>query len=158
MDDGLKQRLVGAIVIVAVAIIFIPMIFNQEGQRPEDIQITLPPPPEAPKAQLEKPQRPQAEDTQQRAAEENEKVSSPMPQGWVLQVASFKDRDNADALRDRLRSAGYDVYVAYHPEKSEGMARVYVGPELERSALLPLQQQIKEAFALQGFIVKYLAE
>ena len=187
MDDGLKQRLVGAIVIVAAAIIFIPMIFNQTERTPKDIQVELPPPPEAPKAQLEKPQRPgvtentaesvtgnvtenagemrtesRTESREDSPAESAAAVQpakqSDIPQGWVLQLASFKERANADALRDRLRKAGYDVYVTYHPGKGDGMARVYVGPELDRAALDKIKVRLKKEFKLEGFVVRYPSE
>lgn len=176
MDDGLKQRLVGAIVIVAAAIIFIPMIFNQTERTPQDIQVELPQPPEAPKAQLEKPQRPGATESTFESAAENVVVKnaiesgaesatemqsatqSDIPQGWVLQLASFKERANADALRDRLRKDGYAVYVTYHPGKGDGMARVYVGPELDRAVLDKIKVRLKKEFKLEGFVVRYPSE
>lgn len=47
MDERLKQRLVGATVLVALAVIFIPMVLDREGLPPEEITATnIPPGPE----------------------------------------------------------------------------------------------------------------
>lgn len=45
MDDGLKQRLIGAIVLVALGVIFIPSLVNQEGRREIDLTTQVPPEP-----------------------------------------------------------------------------------------------------------------
>lgn len=44
MDDGLKQRLVGAIVLVALAVIFIPQLFDKETPY-QVVKEPIPPPP-----------------------------------------------------------------------------------------------------------------
>lgn len=56
MNDQLKQRLVGAIVLVSLAVIFLPMIFKGDGTTldkknvPPEPDYRFPPPKEAPKA------------------------------------------------------------------------------------------------------------
>lgn len=45
MDDGLKQRLVGAVVLVAVAVIFVPSLFDNSGRRSVDLTTQVPPEP-----------------------------------------------------------------------------------------------------------------
>lgn len=173
MDDGLKQRLVGAIVIVAAAIIFLPMIFNDAETRPEDILVEIPPRPEAPEPKLVKPKRPvsdrpspeipAAADDQNDNSNESQKEAvkaseGHLPSGWVLQMASFKDRGNADKLRDKLRKAGYSSYVTYRADKKDNLARVFVGPELDRTTLEKLKSKLKKEFKLDGFVVRYLPE
>ncbi|MCX4024854.1 SPOR domain-containing protein [Endozoicomonas sp. SM1973] len=44
MDDGLKQRLVGAIVLVALAVIFLPQLFDQETPY-QVVKVPIPQPP-----------------------------------------------------------------------------------------------------------------
>jgi DedD protein len=46
MREGAKQRLVGAVVIVALAVIFVPMLFEQESLSPPPIQESIPRAPE----------------------------------------------------------------------------------------------------------------
>ncbi|MFP4207217.1 MAG: SPOR domain-containing protein [Wenzhouxiangella sp.] len=47
MDKVLKQRLVGAAILIALAVIFVPMLFDasDSDDRPRDAAIDLPPPP-----------------------------------------------------------------------------------------------------------------
>ncbi|NDY96720.1 SPOR domain-containing protein [Wenzhouxiangella limi] len=47
MDKVLKQRLVGAAILIALAVIFVPMLFDGSDRRegPRDASIDLPPPP-----------------------------------------------------------------------------------------------------------------
>ncbi len=42
MDDGLKQRLIGAVVLLALAVIFVPVIFDREQLQPVDRQTQIP--------------------------------------------------------------------------------------------------------------------
>jgi len=161
MDDGLKQRLIGAIIIVAAAIIFIPMVFNDADHKTGDILVDIPARPEPPPPQLIKPTQPslKAEEGVEatvKQEEVTEQDSGNLPISWVLQLASFQEPKNAEALRDRLRKAGYKSYVAYRPDQTDTMARVLIGPELDRKEVERLAVALKEEFKLEGFIVRYL--
>ena len=43
MDDGLKQRLVGAVVLAALAVIFLPSLFDQDNRRRVSTTSKIPP-------------------------------------------------------------------------------------------------------------------
>ncbi len=45
MDDGLKQRLVGALVLLALGVLFVPVLFEPENRRQIDRTTQIPPPP-----------------------------------------------------------------------------------------------------------------
>ena len=45
MEQNIKNRLVGIIVIFALAVIFLPMILDGSGMRKEKFEIVIPPPP-----------------------------------------------------------------------------------------------------------------
>ncbi len=45
MDDGLKQRLVGAVVLVAIGVIFVPGLLDKDGRREIDLNTQVPPEP-----------------------------------------------------------------------------------------------------------------
>lgn len=47
LDKGLKQRIVGALVLVALAVIFLPMLLNREDER-RQVRVDAPPMPAAP--------------------------------------------------------------------------------------------------------------
>lgn len=55
LDSGLKQRLVGAAVLVALAVIFLPMLLDGSGARERlNEDIAIPEQPEAPESRLER--------------------------------------------------------------------------------------------------------
>ncbi|MGI1678212.1 MAG: SPOR domain-containing protein [Cellvibrionaceae bacterium] len=45
MDDGLKQRLIGAVVLIAIAVLFLPTLFGTDGRRTVDLSTQVPPRP-----------------------------------------------------------------------------------------------------------------
>ncbi|OEC39998.1 cell division protein [Pseudomonas sp. 1D4] len=47
LDKGLKQRIVGAVVLLALAVIFLPMLFTREDEL-RQVQVEAPPMPQAP--------------------------------------------------------------------------------------------------------------
>ena len=54
MDPALKQRLVGAVVLVALAVIFLPMLLDGSGAREQlDEEIAIPEKPEPPESHLD---------------------------------------------------------------------------------------------------------
>ena len=57
MDDGLKQRLIGALVLVAIAIIFLPSLFTGEQGRRLDTRTQIPLVPEVKPLVIKAPQR-----------------------------------------------------------------------------------------------------
>ncbi|MFP8968324.1 SPOR domain-containing protein [Pokkaliibacter sp. CJK22405] len=73
------------------------------------------------------------------------------PVSWSLQVASFKDEQNADRLMNKLKSQGFKSYQALNG----GLHKVYVGPELDKDALNAIKDQVKSKFKLNGFVVRY---
>lgn len=57
MDDGLKQRLIGALVLVAIAVIFLPSLFSGEAGRRFDTRTQIPPAPEVKVVEFQAAQR-----------------------------------------------------------------------------------------------------
>ncbi len=56
--DGLKQRIVGALVIVSLAVIFLPMIFDKPHEVSKKQLISIPIQPELPVITIDKPKKP----------------------------------------------------------------------------------------------------
>lgn len=46
LNDGFKQRIVGALVLIALAVIFLPTLFDREGARYIDVTSQIPPAPD----------------------------------------------------------------------------------------------------------------
>jgi len=180
LDKGLKQRMVGALVLVALAVIFLPMLFNRPDEQrqvvvdapvmpsmpamPEQSVVPvevpepepIPEPPQPPQAEAE----PMAEPvvTAPPQAEPAKPVShldaNSLPVSWSVQLASLSSRERAIELQQRLRAQGYNAYV----RSVDGMNRVFIGPVIERAEANRLRDQLNRQQKLNGFIVRFQPE
>ena len=57
MDDGLKQRLVGALVLLALGVLFVPVLFEPENRRSVGRTTQIPPAPQIKPVEVAEPQR-----------------------------------------------------------------------------------------------------
>jgi len=170
VDDGVKQRLIGAVVLVALMIIFLPMFFGDRNVEIVDILSEMPAKPAIPEFDITKPVPPvekrKAEKPEIQTKSQQKKVlqeligkkvdANSLPVSWTLQVASFKERTNAEKLRDRLRKGGYKAYTKFRHDVEPKMIRVFVGPVLERKTIDGIKTSISKQFKLDGVVVRYL--
>ncbi|SHF25764.1 SPOR domain-containing protein [Marinomonas polaris] len=70
---------------------------------------------------------------------------------WVLQIATFKSKENAVRLVEKLKGANYDAYSL----TTNSLYKVYVGPEFKRETSEKMREEIKKKFNLNGIVVKY---
>lgn len=63
--DGFKQRIVGALIIVCLAVIFIPMLFDEPHQERKRQTLEIPPEPEIPDVTVDEPGEPEVTETVQ---------------------------------------------------------------------------------------------
>lgn len=75
---------------------------------------------------------------------------------WVVQIGSFSDKQNAIALRDRLRESGYAAFLEPANVSTRSMTRVYVGPEPERDDAVASRQKLQHETKLKGIVRPYL--
>jgi len=148
MDQELKQRIVGAIVITSLAVIFVPMLFDdpidQSGEMIGELEI--------PKLPIQNNSRlsstPQSID---------DVISLPKPKvikqlesnhvvnnmkHWFLQVGIFGNRDNAVALQKKVKSQGFPVNIKAITTDKGVMYKVKVGPELDKKRAEALKVKI----------------
>ncbi|WP_421852728.1 SPOR domain-containing protein [Marinomonas sp.] len=78
-------------------------------------------------------------------------ASVPVADRWVLQIATFKSKENAIRLVERLKKANYDAYSL----TTNSLYKVYVGPEFKRETSEKMRDEIKKKFSLNGIVVKY---
>tara|TARA_R110001606_G_scaffold155751_4_gene298052 strand:- start:10241 stop:10849 length:609 start_codon:yes stop_codon:yes gene_type:complete len=70
---------------------------------------------------------------------------------WALQIATFKSKENAVRLVEKLKGANYDAYSL----TTNSLYKVYVGPEFKRETSEKMRDEIKKKFNLNGIVVKY---
>jgi len=162
MEAPLQQRIVGAIVLVTLGVIFIPALLDGSGyksRRLQDIEIKEKPkfPPLSQKkvkpiaTPLEKIKK-----SQSVALNSDPKKPHKTPiKSFALQVGTFDSNENAEKMRDKLRKAGYTTYVHKSQSKGKSVYKVRIGPELEHSLLEKIKTDIKNTQKIDGYIVNH---
>ena len=74
---------------------------------------------------------------------------------WVVQLGSFSSEENAEALNQKLRKAGFKAFVEPLRQNDSTVYRVRVGPELKRSDAEVINARLKQDLQLEGIIVHY---
>lgn len=114
MDKVLKQRLVGAVILIALAVIFVPMLFDERPEREgvRDSVIDLPPPPADRREVRRLPLDPQ----QAREVPPPPEVETAVPERVEPEISLLEpDRAVAD---EAPVSAPDDAHAALEPEPS----------------------------------------
>ncbi len=171
MDNHLKQRLIGVIVLVTLAIIYIPMLFENQNNtavvKPQTF-IIPPIPRAASKIIIAPPIQPEItilpkNATLKTTLKNNTNIAPRttkkkfVTEGWVIKMGAFNSQKNAENLRDTLRNAKYKAYIKYQPNNQPALYRVYVGPQLNRNKIESLRLKLlKQDFQLNDIkIVRY---
>ena len=184
MTEDLKKRLIGAAVLVSLAVIFIPMLLEEETVIDSSIYTSNIPdkkPIEFKKPAFDEKQLQQkkqeldfgssikpAEDAEVKeviakpASDEAETTESSETvttrvglTSWIIQAGSFSSRENAKKVVERLRQAGYDTHLETAQVKTQTVYRVRVGPEVERSRADKLAEEISKKFFLNAKVMRY---
>jgi len=205
LNQSAKQRIVGTVVLLALALIFLPIIFDGEGsyQAPASSRIPetpiisiLPEPLQSRPVIIGNVETIEAVEpgiaaTVSLIGEVIELVEEPvgvsateepvsdvqitestadftrvvpelsdagLPQGWVVRLGSFSNRENASNLVTRLQDSGYKAYSRAMRNDQGSLTGVFVGPWLDRGLVNEYQQKLREEFSLAGMVVRYELE
>ncbi len=174
MDSKLKQRVIGAIVLTALAIIILPMLLDGSQEDRARVVASIPEPPaiELESVSLEDIDQKMLELEQESAArlpdmveddtdygegdpEELTLDKNNLPVSWSLQVGAFQNEDNALRLQESLRESEFRTYIIRAPSDEGEVYKVFVGPMLQKSKLAAIGEEIESKFDLKGRIVRY---
>jgi len=158
MDRVLQQRIIGAIVLVALGVIFIPALLDGSGYKSRHQKIVdIPSKPVFPAADLQSVKPiPTPVDKKKQVVEKKKKEKPSKPiQSWALQVGTFDNEKNALAFRDSLRKKKLTAYVETAKVDGKESYRVRVGPELDRARLEKLKDRLNREQKINGFIVNH---
>lgn len=115
---------------------------------------TAAPAPSAPAAAPPAAQAPAATPTKPAPSAQAPAAAKPLS-GWVVQLASLASKDNALALRERLRGQGYTAFVEELQTPQGMLYRVRVGPELERANADDLRNRLEQQVQIKGIVTRY---
>lgn len=175
LTDQTRYRLTGLVFLLAVAAIFLPMLFDGDGVEPMqldplapvDIEVerdVTPPPDMTPVAQ--------ARDALKSAVDEDgyatdtgtlfgdavlleDDADVDADLKWAVQVASFSQQENADRLIERLQGDGYAAFVSHVKQNGEPAARVAVGPVIERDSAVRLKTELDRRYDFESVVVRF---
>ena len=175
MDQQLKERLIGIIVLVLFAVIFIPMFFTGTNdsilKNKENVSISK----ESEFISKLKPMTDTATDSNTENIElapvveeslapvveeipfnqEMLKTDVVGQMNWVVQVGSFLSKDNAEKLNQKVKKAGFRSFVNPITQNNKIMHQVCLGPEYDEADAKNLLKEIKNKMKLDGIVKKY---
>jgi DedD protein len=162
MEVQFQQRIVGAIVLVTLGVIFIPALLDGSGYKSRQVQdIEIKDKPEFPPLQQKK-IKPivtplESIKTQQHKALESDpkEPHKKVIKSFALQVGTFSSNENAEKLRDTLRKSGYTTFVQKSQYKGKTSYKVRVGPEIEMSVLNKWKKELSKSHKIDAYVVNH---
>ncbi|MFK8019259.1 MAG: SPOR domain-containing protein [Pseudomonadales bacterium] len=182
MDEGLKIRLVGAVVLLAILAIAWPFLFDsaEEIQLSKESQIPKPPAVQEWQAeQREKPDDnkigwPNTADKPVNGNFEGEKqdvapeakipsvdvdqTSPVLRDAWSVKVATLSDVANGNKLVEKLIKDGFRAYGRQGSGDEGPVMRVYVGPKFDKRRADSIKLKIDKQYSVKSLVVKYTPE
>lgn len=177
MLERTRYRISGSLFLLALAVIFLPMIFDGEGYPAEPIP-AMPPPantstPVAAYDEVVPATNVVQEVAELRAevddfgfsTETGEKFGEPMllpateeTSIWAVQAASFAKVGNARSLRSALREAGLEAFISTMVDPTDTTStplhRVAVGPLLAKADATAIATRIEQEFSVEPQVVE----
>jgi DedD protein len=179
LDTQLKQRVVGVMVLLALAIIFLPSLFYREQRVTVDTTSLIPPKPIVKSVELKpaiKPNNVIPAPTPEKAfqppvveSQVSTKVKSPVtskpslnekgiPNAWVVQVSSFQSQARANELKDRLLSKQYKAYTRAVNTSKGKFYRVFTGPYIDKSRAEKAKTKVDKSYRVNSQVLSFKPE
>jgi DedD protein len=175
-----RQRLIGAIAIAVLLVVFVPMILDSE---PRSARTTpaleiparqnapaLPPPASAPAAKVQatapaeptkpapvkaapvEPAKTAAVEPPRKSEPAGKAALAPKLEGFAVQIGAFKDEDKLKQARDKLAAARITHYIERIDSAAGPLTRLRAGPYPSRDAADQALAEVK-LNALDGKVV-----
>ena len=184
MDSKLlKRRVIGATVLVALGVIFIPMILSggrdempyfgsNIPDKPSAIErlkslqlpttpvvekseeIRIPVDAHLPAADIER-AKPASAEKQDSPKQQKSTKKPTVTKAWVVQVGSFGKRANALALQKTLRKHKFPAFVEFVKNRDGSVYRVRVGPQVKRTKSEATMQAIQTKLKIKGVVMSH---
>ena len=173
MNESLKQRVVGAFVLVALAIVVVALVFDFSGDRKVNTHSQIPEMPEIQPAIVSQPVRPEniipaksdeemfqfgvdSDQQSESLKDETPSLSSDgVPVSWVLQVGSFRDKATANDLVNRLLKDDYQAFVREKKDSKGSLSRVFVGPKVLKKKLVQEKSAIDKKYGVDSLLIRF---
>ena len=171
MKQIFRRIVIPAVFLLALGLIFLPMIFDGGEPAQAPLASRIPVPPAVPELAEPVQARPVilADTLAINVPEEQRAVAEPaqpwreipildeqgLPRGWSLRLGQFSDTEQARQMRERLLAAGYRAYIRPRQAESGSLTLVLAGPWLARETALDYQAALAAELGISGAIVPY---
>ncbi len=173
MNEKSRYRITGAVFIIALAVIFLPMLFDGEGlQPPQPVAMEKFDVEEISLEAIPKDRIVAAEKLRKRIDSDGYNRTTGIlmgdPQlllpvdatpengsGWGVQVGSFNSEENAKALRDKLLAEDFHAVLSHRRLHDEILTRVAVGPFIEEAEARKIQKELSSRYDVQAILVRF---
>lgn len=147
MSKGLKQRIVGSLVLGALGLIVLPVLFDFTDPNRVDRSSKLPAAPEMSAVAVDKAVRPTAVDGSSLktaifdvdklipASADDKPIEldkKNMPKRWYIKVGTFDNKDNANAALNSLRNKGFKAFLNNMQGLNKTRYQLWVGPNIDK--------------------------
>ncbi|TLU64217.1 dedD protein [Thalassotalea litorea] len=75
--------------------------------------------------------------------------------GWVIQLGSFRHKNNVEQLQQKLRKAGYTVFTRPVKTQTGTLTKVFIGPAVNKALLEAELSKLQQLTGVQGRIAKF---
>jgi DedD protein len=170
LEERLKQRMIGGAVLVALVVIFVPMMIDEprETKLIRDHEIPqkptalikptpeiLPPEPKPQTKQVEIPKPPPKPVAKVEQKAPSKSVERKSPTSWMLQVASLTVKKNAEKLVADLKKADMPAHLERVSVEGKQHFRIRVGPVVGLKTAEKMAKNIKSGFKLSPKVLRY---
>jgi len=177
MKAQLRHRLLGAVVLTALAVIFVPLIIEEKAA-PIEIENIFPEPKSQTYNEVIKedftpvkvpeettfvpipviPPTPEVIEYETAPIIEQptpKQVIDPNLQAWILQVGSFSNQNNAANLVAKLNKKGLEAFMEKMAGNKRTLYRVRVGPETNKNKIIKIQKKVQKIVNIKGRVMRY---
>lgn len=99
--------------------------------------------------------QPQAAPSKPEPKPEPDKPAESAEGEWIVQVGSFSRRSNAEVLRDKLKSSGFNAFMETAKADTGPVYRVRVGPQKKRADAESMVKRLSEKGGYRGIVMSY---
>ena len=143
---NIRQRILGIIIIAALAVIFLPTLWQKaNGLKFKVSHIPV------------RPTLPQVKQIKDVAPITFQQPEQAKGLAWSLNLATFAKLSNAQQLLKKLRLHGYPAYMQSSQMAVVTVYKVYVGPEVKQAKLQAAAEKLEKTLHLKGVMVSFTA-
>ncbi len=167
-EINIRQRMLGAITLISLVVIFLPFILDGDGLKlivptPEKIEIPAETQPNIKinsvkeiKAVIAEKHRELEKETKKIAVPEKlENKTKLNLTAWAIQIATYKNEEAAKNITEKLLNKAFTAYIEKTSSKTSVLYKVKVGPFPNKKEADKLAKNIARQLKVKPLVIRY---